>query len=94
MHISEIARQHFAWVESVGWHRDKRPLEYLGLLFSEAGEAVNECRGEKPTEGLGEELADFILRAFDMALVYNIDIEKAIMDKMEKLRLEGIKEGD
>lgn len=80
--IGAIAEAHFDWVEGVGWHKDKSPLEYLALMCSEIGEAVNECRHGEPTQKLGEELADIILRTLDMALVCKIDIEKAIMDKM------------
>ena len=65
----------------MGWH-NKTVLEALALIGSEVGEAVNECRGDAPTENLGEELADIILRTLDLAEWQRIDIGKAIADKM------------
>jgi len=59
------------------------PLEKLALITSEVGEAVNECRGEKPTELLGSELADIILRVLGLAGSLNIDMETEIANKMK-----------
>lgn len=83
MNISEIAKRQFAWVEEMGWH-NKTPLEYLALIASEIGESVNECRGSQPTEKLGSELADIILRTVDFAEVCGIDIAAEIESKMAK----------
>jgi NTP pyrophosphatase (non-canonical NTP hydrolase) len=65
----------------MGWH-NKTVLEALALIASEVGEAVNECRGEKPTDALGEELADVILRVLDLAQWQGIDMEQEIAKKM------------
>lgn len=83
MHLKDIAQQHFKWVDDMGWH-NKTPLEALALVASEVGEAVNECRGEKPTEHFGEELADIVLRVIDLAQWQGVDIEKEVLAKMEK----------
>lgn len=88
MHLKDIAKEQFDWVESVGWH-NKTTLEALALISSEVGEAVNECRGEKPTENFGEELADIILRTLDLAESSGIDIELEVMKKMETNRIRG-----
>lgn len=61
MRIAEVAKKQWKWVERMGWH-NKQPLEYVALIASEVGEVANECRGEEPTDSLGEELADIILR--------------------------------
>ena len=79
--INETAQKQFEWVEEMGWH-NKLPLEYVALIGSEVGEVANECRGDEPTDRLGEELADIVLRVFDMAVVYGVDIEQSISDKM------------
>ena len=71
--IKDIQSQHTAWVESMGWH-NKQPLEYLALIGSEVGEAVNECRGSTPSDTLGSELADIILRVLDFASTQGFDI--------------------
>ena len=86
--LHEIAKAHWDWVESMGWH-NKNELESLALIASEVGEAVNECRGEKPTKNFGEELADIILRTIDLAHDSGIDIESKVWNKIEKNREKG-----
>ena len=79
--INDLAQKQFDWVERVGWH-NKTVLESLALIASEVGEAVNECRGEEPTKEFGGELADIILRTLDLTVIYKIDIEKEMLNKM------------
>jgi NTP pyrophosphatase (non-canonical NTP hydrolase) len=79
--INELCARQYDWVERMGWH-NKTVLEALALIASEVGEAVNECRGEAPTEAFGEELADILLRTFDLARWQGIDLEAAILRKM------------
>ena len=79
--ISGIAHAQHEWVERMGWH-NKTVLEALALIGSEVGEAVNECRGDKPTGKLGEELADIILRVLDLTVTQGIDIEAQLLRKM------------
>jgi len=83
MKVNEIAKKNYQWVEKMGWH-NKTVLEALALVASEVGEAINECRNEKPTDAFGEELADIVLRVLDIAHWQDIDIEQKIIDKMEK----------
>ena len=92
MTIKETAEKHWEWVESMDWHHTT-PLEWLALIASEVGECVNECRGEKPTNKLGSELADIVLRVFDMAEELNINIEEEIQLKMSFNLLNGKKPG-
>lgn len=82
MKLSDIAKYHWEWVESVGWH-NKTPLECIALISSEVGEAANECRGKKPSERLGSELADIILRTVDLAEDQGIDIQTEVLKKMD-----------
>lgn len=86
--ISEIAARQHDWLTRMGWTKTT-PLEDLALICSEVGEACNECRGEKPTDHLPEELADIILRTLGMAQKLNIDIAKAVADKMAVNELRG-----
>ncbi len=88
MDLNQIAKTHYEWVEEMGWH-NKTPLEALALVASEVGEAVNECRGEKPTPAFGEELADVVLRVIDLAQWQGIDIEAELLKKMEKNKERG-----
>ena len=88
MQINEIAARQYDWVERMGWH-NKTVLEALALIASEVGEAVNECRGEAPTELLGTELADIILRVADLAHWQKIDLAQVIAAKMELNEVRG-----
>lgn len=88
MDINDIAKEHYAWVESMGWH-NATVLESLALLASEIGEAVNECRGVTPTDAFGSELADIILRTVDIAEKHGIDINSEILNKMAVNKARG-----
>lgn len=88
MTLNEIAEKNYLWVEKMGWH-NKTPLEALALIASEVGEAINECRHETPSEHLGEELADIVLRVLDFAHWQNIDMENELLLKMAKNEQRG-----
>ena len=81
MQINEICARQYDWVERMGWH-NKTVLEALALIASEVGEAVNECRGDAPTEAFGEELADILLRVADLAQWQGIDLGAQVARKM------------
>jgi len=81
MNINELCEKQFDWVQRMGWH-NKTVLEALALICSEVGEAVNECRGDAPTEDFGYELADIVLRVADLAEWQGVDLQKSILDKM------------
>jgi len=80
--LGALAIDQFDWVERMGWHKNKTVLEALALIASEVGQAVNECRGEKPTQNFSFELADIILRTLDLAEWQGIDIQETIRLKM------------
>ena len=83
MTLNDIAEKNYHWVEKMGWH-NKTVLEALALVSSEVGEAINECRHEKPTDEFGEELADIILRVLDIAHWQGLDMDKLVLAKMLK----------
>ncbi|WP_077287730.1 MazG nucleotide pyrophosphohydrolase domain-containing protein [Cognaticolwellia aestuarii] len=88
MNINQLAKQNYDWVERMGWH-NKTTLEALALVASEVGEAINECRGESPTDNFAEELADIVLRVLDIAHWQGIDIEQELLNKMKKNEQRG-----
>ena len=88
MDINDIAKQHYEWVERMGWH-NKTVLEALALIASEVGEAVNECRGAAPSAEFGTELADIILRVADLAHWQGIDLNAVILKKMAVNEVRG-----
>lgn len=93
--IQEIAYDCYANSAAHGfWENNTNIAEKLMLIVSEASEAL-ECwrNGEsleerlrdtdgKP-EGFASELADVVIRVFDLAVSQNIDIQSAIEHKME-----------
>lgn len=81
MDLNEISKIHQKWLEEMGWVGVSTPLEQLALVASEVGEAVNECRGDQPTENLQYELADIILRVLGIAENQGIDLDSAIQKK-------------
>lgn len=88
MYINAIANNHHDWVESMGWH-NKTDLEYLALIAKEIGSAMEECRGDKPTDKLGAELSDIILRTLDFAKEHNINMSDEIYKKLQSNKLRG-----
>ena len=72
----------YIFVEAQNWHNKTR-LEYLALLASEVGEAINEARNSEVKEYYYFELADIFLRLVDLAEVEKIDLEYYIQRKIE-----------
>lgn len=58
-------------------------LSKIALIHSEASEATEAAR-ENDRAGVGEELADIVIRVFDLAGACKINIEQEIIDKMLK----------
>ena len=70
-----------------GWYIQERPVpELLCLIHSEISEALEAYRNHTPEGDKGcisEELADAIIRIFDMAEELKIDIIEAVKKKHE-----------
>ncbi len=68
------------------WLGDREVPELLCLIHSEVSEALEAYRNSTP-EGekgwLGEELADIVIRVWDMSYQYEIDIAKEVNKKHE-----------
>lgn len=82
--LNDLAHRQGQWLKEMGWWKNKTILESLMLVVSECGEAANEVRGAKPTEEFETELADIILRVLGIAEENGINIQQAVLNKMNR----------
>lgn len=62
----------------------KTPLEAIALICEEIGELSHEIRKKEPNNlNVSYELADIVLRTMDLASELDLDLEKAILSKIE-----------
>lgn len=93
MRINDLCQEAYAIAKSKGWHDEPRETgTLLALIHSEVSEALEaDRRGDK--ENFAEELADTCIRVFDLCGSMGIDLEKAIMQKMERNKGRSYKHG-
>jgi NTP pyrophosphatase (non-canonical NTP hydrolase) len=82
--ISELCEEAFQTALSKGWHDQTREVgTALSLIHAEVSEALEADRRNEGKERVAEELADVCIRIFDFSVEYGLDLETAILTKME-----------
>ncbi len=93
--ISDLVKiSHSIAKEKGWWDRERNDAELIALMHSELSEALQALRNNEPLEKVAEELADCIIRIFDYCGFKNIDLEKAILEKIEKNKKRPYRHGN
>ena len=91
--INKLCKQAYETACSKGWHDEERETgTLLALIHSEVSEALEADR-KGDEENFAEELADVCIRIFDLCGLKEIDLETAILKKMERNKLRSYKHG-
>lgn len=87
-----IARAHGFQVKPIDMNSTEAILALLCLVHSEVSEACEEVRvGDR--KKFETELADIVIRVLSLSAALNINIEQAIVNKMEKNRAREVRHG-
>ena len=84
--LNQLRDEAHETAKSKGWHN--KPIEFgtiIGLIHTEVTEAYRATSNTHYTE----ELADIIIRSFDAAGLYELDLNKALPKEKPFLTLEG-----
>lgn len=91
--INQLCKDAYETAKSKGWHDEPRETgTILALIHSEVSEALEADR-KGDTQNFAEELADVCIRIFDLCGSKEIDLEKAILEKMERNKGRSYKHG-
>lgn len=91
--INDLCNQAFETAKSKGWHDEPHEMgTVLALIHAEVSEALEADR-KHDHDNFVEELADVCIRIFDLCGSMNIDLEKAIKQKMEYNKSRTYKHG-
>jgi NTP pyrophosphatase (non-canonical NTP hydrolase) len=93
--INSLCKEAFETAKSKGWHEQPRSFgEFIALCHAELSEALEADRRKEGVERVAEELGDVLIRIFDGAIEFDLDIETAILTKMEYNKTRSYKHGN
>jgi NTP pyrophosphatase (non-canonical NTP hydrolase) len=82
--INDLIKECHSVAKSKGWWDELRNEgELIALMHSELSEALEAMRNHAGNDALAEELADCCIRIFDYCGWKEIDLEKALLKKIE-----------
>jgi NTP pyrophosphatase (non-canonical NTP hydrolase) len=92
--INQLCKEAFDTAKSKGWHDQPREMgTILCLIHGEVSEAMEADRRGEGWDRVTEELADVCIRIFDLCGSLNLNLEKAIKEKMEYNKSRSYKHG-
>lgn len=99
--LNALAKEAHATAIAKGWYdRLREPPELLCLIHSELSECLEAFRNGNPMSRkiphcpqVAEELADAIIRILDMAEHLNLDIGRAVVEKMAYNQTRPVRHG-
>lgn len=65
------------------WDKERNEGELIALMHSELSEALEAMRNHGAKDAIAEEMADCCIRIFDYCGAKDIDLEKALLNKIE-----------
>jgi NTP pyrophosphatase (non-canonical NTP hydrolase) len=81
---SFIATCHKIAREKGWWDKERSDGEIIALMHSELSECLEAMRNNHSMDAVAEELADCCIRIFDYCGEKRIDLEEALLKKIEK----------